>query len=84
MLARSDFGWEEYRTVGEFDGAQKYGRLLILGGPAGDKTYQEKLREDRMREAGWQVARWTWDELQDGTTVTDRIVRTRERGRRLG
>ncbi len=84
VFARSDFGWEEFKTVGEFDGAQKYGRLLIPGEPPGDKIYQEKLREDRIRDAGWQVARWTWDELQDGTTVIDRIVRTLERGRRLG
>ena len=84
VLARSDFGWEEFRTVGEFDGAQKYGRLLIPGEPPGDKIYQEKLREDRIRDAGWQVARWTWDELQDGNTVIDRIARTLERGRRLG
>lgn len=84
VLARSDFGWAEFKTVGEFDGAQKYGRLLIPGEPPGDKIYQEKLREDRIRDAGWQVARWTWDELRDGNTVIDRIVRTLERGRRLG
>ena len=69
MLGRSDFGWEEFRTIGEFDGAQKYGRLLLPGQAQGDRIYQEKLREDRIRDAGWQVARWTWDELQDGSTV---------------
>ena len=84
VLARSDFGWEEFKTVGEFDGAQKYGRLLTPDEPPGDKIYREKLREDMIRDAGWQVARWTWGELQDGRTVIDRIVRTLERGRRLG
>ena len=29
FVARSDFGWEEERTLGEFDGKQKYGRLLL-------------------------------------------------------
>ena len=28
QVARSDFGWHERRTVGEFDGFVKYGRLL--------------------------------------------------------
>ena len=63
-FARSDFGWEEHRTIGEFDGAQKYGRLLRPGERAGDRIYQEKLREDRIRDAGFQVVRWTWDDLE--------------------
>ena len=82
VLARSDFGWEEFRTVGEFDGAQKYGRLLRHGEPPGDRIYQEKLREDRIRDAGFQVVRWTWDELDHWDIVADRITRTLERGRR--
>lgn len=31
QVARSDFGWHERRTVGEFDGFVKYGRLLRPG-----------------------------------------------------
>lgn len=84
VVGRCDFGWEEFKTVGEFDGAQKYGRLLAPGEPPGDRIYQEKLREDRIRDAGWQVARWTWDELMDGDIVIDRIRRALERGRRMG
>ena len=75
VLARSDFGWEEFKTVGEFDGAQKYGRLLIPGEPPGDKIYQEKLREDMIRDAGWQVARWTWDELETPDVIVKRLWR---------
>ena len=28
LLARVDFYWDEHKTVGEFDGKIKYGRLL--------------------------------------------------------
>ena len=31
LLARNDFGWAEYGTLGEFDGRIKYGRLLRPG-----------------------------------------------------
>ena len=81
VFARGDFGWTEQRTIGEFDGAQKYGRLLRDGFSAGDRIYQEKLREDRIRDAGIQVVRWTWDDLQHPAEVAARIVRAFDRGR---
>lgn len=81
-FARSDFGWAEFRTVGEFDGAQKYGRLLRPGESSGDRIYQEKLREDRIRDTGYQVVRWTWDELQRPSVVVERLLRAFDRGRR--
>lgn len=78
VFARCDFGWREFRTVGEFDGAQKYGRLLRPGQPPGDAIYQEKLREDRIRELGWTVVRWTWADLDDPRGLGDRIRRALE------
>ena len=81
-FARSDFGWAEHRTVGEFDGAQKYGRLLRPGERAGDRIHQEKLREDRIRDAGYQVVRWTWEELQHPEIIIDRLHRAFDRASR--
>jgi hypothetical protein len=57
FIARADFYWEEQRTVGEFDGRLKY---------AGDSAalYDEKRREDRLRDAGVEVFRFGWMEVQ--------------------
>jgi predicted transcriptional regulator of viral defense system len=81
-IGRCDFGWEEHRTVGEFDGRIKYGRLLRPGQSPGDAVYEEKLREDAIRDTGRQVTRWTWRELDAPTTIHDRIQRAFLRGRR--
>jgi hypothetical protein len=73
VLARGDFGWPELRTVGEFDGRVKYGRLLRPGQDAGDAVYAEKLREDAIRAQGFAVVRWTWADLADFERVARRI-----------
>lgn len=62
-LGYADFGWPRLRTVGEFDGQIKYGRLLRPGQSAGDVMFAEKCREDRMRDTDLGMARWTWAEL---------------------
>ncbi len=74
--AYCDFGWPAHRTVGEFDGKVKYGRLLRPGLHPGDAVYEEKLREDAIRARGWEVVRWTWADLHD---FTDTAVRIRAR-----
>lgn len=60
---RTDFAWEEFRTVAEFDGKVKYGRLLRPGQEPGDAVFDEKVREDALRDLGFQVVRWIWAEL---------------------
>ncbi len=59
-IGRVDFGWEDLRTVGEADGFIKY------RGSDGTADFAalraEKLREDRLRDAGFEVFRFTWDE----------------------
>jgi hypothetical protein len=75
VFAHCDFGWPEHRTVGEFDGAHKYGRLLRPGEPPGDRIFAEKVREDKIRELGWHVVRWTWSDLSDPRALADRIRR---------
>jgi hypothetical protein len=81
-LGRTDFAWEEERVVGEFDGRVKYGRLLRPGQEPGDAVYEEKRREDAIRDEGWGVVRWTWPELEPGDAVGRRVARALTRGRR--
>jgi hypothetical protein len=81
-LGRADFGWEDERVVGEFDGRVKYGRLLRPGQDPGDVVFEEKRREDAFRDAGWGVVRWTWTDLVPGTVVGDRVGRALARARR--
>jgi hypothetical protein len=82
-VAHCDFGWPECRTVGEFDGAQKYGRLLLPGEKPGDAVFKEKVREDRIRALGWHVVRWTWRDLDDRQELAARIGRALEHGAAL-
>jgi hypothetical protein len=84
LIGRSDFSWDELGTVGEFDGKVKYGALLRPGQTPADAVYAEKLREDEIRDMGWQVARWTWSELDRPQVVADRLRRAFARGRRPG
>ncbi len=81
-LGRVDFAWEEERVVGEFDGRVKYGRGLRLGQDPGEVVFEEKRREDAIRDEDWGVVRWIWAELVPGTVVGERVRRARARGRR--
>lgn len=82
LLGRTDFVWEAERVVGEFDGRVKYGRLLRPGQQPGDVVFEEKRREDLIRDEGWDVVRWTWDDLPHPMRVGDRVARALGRGRR--
>lgn len=75
LVGRSDFCWPEERTLGEFDGKIKYGRLLRTGETIQDVVYREKLREDALRDLGWQVVRWTWSDLQQPRALSSRLLR---------
>lgn len=81
LVARTDFAWEEARLVGEFDGRIKYGRLLRPGQDAGDAVFQEKLREDAIRDEDYRVTRWIWADLATGHRLATRIRRAIERSR---
>lgn len=63
LLGRADFGWPDWRVVGEFDGRVKYGRTLTPGMNAAEVVYREKLREDDLRAEGLTVVRWRWADL---------------------
>jgi hypothetical protein len=79
FLGRVDFGWPERRTVGEFDGRVKYGRLLRPGQRPEDVVFEEKRREDALRDADLGVVRWLWTDLRDFAPTAARI-RGRFRG----
>ncbi len=58
-IGRVDFFWEEYGVIGEADGRVKYASILD-----DDPTlWAEKLRQERLENAGFIVVRWTWSEL---------------------
>jgi hypothetical protein len=75
LVGRCDFGWREHRTVGEFDGRVKYGRLLTPGQRLEDVLYAEKRREDALRDCGWQVVRWNWADLWREQLLSARLHR---------
>ena len=82
LVGRCDFVWEEQRTLGEFDGRVKYGRLLRPGQRPEDVLWAEKQREDALRDLGWQVVRWTWADLDRGVLLADRLHRAFRRAAR--
>jgi hypothetical protein len=69
-LARPDFCWEECGVLGEFDGRIKY---VGTRDEVAEAVMQEKRREARLRELGWGVVRWDWDDLTDLPALRRRI-----------
>jgi hypothetical protein len=75
FVARVDFCWQEQRTIGEFDGKIKYGRMLKSGQSIEDVLFAEKRREDALRDLGWQMVRWLWADLYRHGVIRDRVLR---------
>ena len=74
-FARVDHYWKAYRTVAEADGALKYRTPADL--------FEEKRREDRIRDLGEEVVRYTWDEaLRRPQVLAARTWRAFERSLR--
>jgi hypothetical protein len=44
--------------------------------------WDEKAREDRLRDLGWQVVRWLWEDLQHPERLRERLLRAFARGAR--
>ncbi|KOS57317.1 hypothetical protein [Rhodococcus rhodochrous] len=80
FVARTDFFWQEFGIVGEFDGMGKY-RSSDPGASA-ETVRREKLREDAIRAQGYEVVRWTWPELFRFDDVCARIDAAARRRRR--
>lgn len=66
-IARVDFFWAEYGTVCEADGMLKYATPRALR--------DEKLRQERLVEGGYEVVRITWDDVVNRPEETVRRVR---------
>lgn len=81
-LGRVDLLLGEHHVICEFDGRVKYGRLVPVGQVPADVLWAEKLREDRLRDAGWQVVRWIWDELATPQVIIERVHRAIARARK--
>ena len=75
-LFHADFGWPEFRAVGEFDGLIKYGAQLQPGQDPTEVVIAEKIREDAVRDEDWRVTRWIWKELEPFDEVAPRIERS--------
>jgi len=88
FTAFADFALEEERVVIEFDGLMKYGRCTdpvdFFGRRVlpGEVVAMEKVREDTIRELGWEVVRVTWDDLRHPERVTARVREAIARARR--
>lgn len=82
FVARPDFFWEGAGVVGEFDGRGKYG--CDEPGATAETVHREKRREDAIRSLGFEVVRWTWEDLfrfeavRDGLTAAARRARARQ------
>ncbi|WP_125610767.1 type IV toxin-antitoxin system AbiEi family antitoxin domain-containing protein [Specibacter cremeus] len=61
-----DFYFREQKTVGEFDGRDKYLRADWAGGvDTQQRVLAEKDREDQIRAQGVGFVRWTWQEMMN-------------------
>ena len=87
FVARVDLLIDDCRLIVEFDGREKYQRCRDPGVDKrlsdGDIVWAEKLREDRLRELGFEVVRLVWADL-DGprrTLAKRRLLEAAVRGR---
>ena len=60
LLGRSDFGWDEFRHLAEFDGKEKYEKYRRPGESVSACVVREKSREDQMRGSCWGMSRFVW------------------------
>jgi hypothetical protein len=55
QIGRADFFWREHRTIAEADGAFKYDNR--------GKAIAQLRRDARLRDAGFEVVHFTWNEI---------------------
>lgn len=63
FVGRVAFYYEEFATLCEFDGPLRYGRLLHRADNVPEALRREQIRETCLRALGFQVVRWTWNDL---------------------
>ncbi|MFW6090958.1 MAG: type IV toxin-antitoxin system AbiEi family antitoxin domain-containing protein [Actinomycetota bacterium] len=88
LIGRTDFYFEEQRTIGEFDGKGKYLRAMTPAGDSdqdsGEVVWREKKREDRLRELGYEVVRVITPDLDRPAQVAARFRQAFQRAEELG
>ena len=76
LLGTTDWAWRHEGVLGEFDGRQKYGRLLQPGQDPGEVVFAEKQREDALREiTGISMFRLVWSDFDRPTLTVARVAR---------
>ena len=76
IIGICDLAWPRLGLLGEFDGIQKYIRLLRPGQTTADAVLSEKVREDAIREVtGCRMIRYTWDDLSHAERMAARTRR---------
>ena len=76
VIARVDFFWRQYNVIAESDGLLKY--------DGGERAIAELKRDRLLREEGYEVVHFTWQELfSDPVRVAGRIRAAFERASRL-
>jgi hypothetical protein len=70
-----DFWWPSVNLIGEFDGKHKYTEAEFLRGRTPQQVvYDEKMREDDLRAAGYRVSRWPWKVALSPALLRDTLV----------
>jgi hypothetical protein len=83
LIGITDWWWEQFRLFGEFDGRVKYGRLLKPDQDPGDVVFEEKQREDLIREVtDCRMIRFIWSDYSNPRAMLQRFERLL--GRRAG
>ena len=67
VIGRVDFLWRKYATIGEADGAIKYGDP--------DRAKMQLRRDAELREAGFEVVHFTWQDLHLNPAQVVRSIR---------
>ncbi|MTE12992.1 hypothetical protein [Nocardia aurantiaca] len=82
FVARVAFYYDSAGVLCEFDGPTEYGRLLRPGHDLATTIHRERTRETHLRALGFEVVRWTWEELvrdRAGRRLRTALTRPRPR-----
>ena len=85
LIGISDFGWDAYRHLAEFDGLVKYQKLLRPGESPSECVVREKRREDRLRAEDYGMSRFVWNMIMPDTARNSlsELRRSLDQSRRL-
>jgi hypothetical protein len=79
LVARADFLFRAQHTIVESDGKVKYADPDDQQLRGSNALWDEKRREDRLRDLGFEVVRATWGDSIDPTDLMRRVLRAFDR-----